>query len=42
MPDFPGHTYQGSGLDDKELLLRAGVEKADVVIVLTGGDKPST
>ena len=34
---FPGHTYQGSGLDP-ELLQRAGVRSADAVIVLTGGD----
>lgn len=35
--NFPGLTYQGSGLDP-EVLRRAGAEKADVVVVLTGGD----
>ena len=36
-PSFPGSTYQGSGMD-LEVLRRASVEKADVVVVLTGGD----
>jgi len=35
--DFPGRTYQGSGVD-VEILERAGAAKADVVVVLTGGD----
>jgi trk system potassium uptake protein len=36
-PNFPGSTYQGSGMD-MDVLRRAGIEKADVVVVLTGGD----
>ena len=36
-PNFDGHTYQGSGLDG-ELLCRAGVQQADVVIAVTGCD----
>ncbi|HVF11340.1 MAG TPA: TrkA family potassium uptake protein [Abditibacteriaceae bacterium] len=36
-PDFPGHTFPGSGLDI-EVLRRAGAESADVVFALTGGD----
>lgn len=35
--DFQGSTYQGSGLD-QELLRRAGIEHADIVYALTGGD----
>lgn len=36
-PNFQGSTYQGSGLD-QELLIRAGVENADIVYAMTGGD----
>jgi trk system potassium uptake protein TrkA len=36
-PNFQGSTYQGSGLD-QELLTRAGVENADIVYAMTGGD----
>jgi len=35
--DFSGQTFQGSGLD-KDTLQRAGVEKAEIVIAVTGGD----
>ena len=36
-PNFQGSTYQGSGLD-QEVLTRAGVESADIVYAMTGGD----
>jgi len=36
-PNFQGSTYQGSGLD-QEVLIRAGLENADIVFALTGGD----
>lgn len=36
-PNFQGSTYQGSGMD-QELLHRAGVDAADVVYAMTGGD----
>jgi len=36
-PNFPGLTFQGSGLD-METLRHAGAEKTDVVIAVTGGD----
>jgi trk system potassium uptake protein TrkA len=35
--DFSGSTYQGSGLDG-DVLRRAGVGRADIVMALTGGD----
>ena len=35
--DFRGPTYQGSGMDT-ELLAKAGVKTADVVVATTGGD----
>lgn len=35
--NFAGQTFQGSGLD-KDTLERAGADKADVVIAVTGGD----
>ena len=35
--DFPGHTFQGSGLD-LEVLRRAKTETAEIVFALTGGD----
>jgi len=35
--DFPGHTFQGSGLDI-EILRRAKVADAEIVFALTGGD----
>lgn len=35
--DFPGATFQGSGLDI-EILQRAKAEEADIVFALTGGD----
>jgi trk system potassium uptake protein TrkA len=35
--NFPGQTFQGSGLD-KDTLQRAGADKAEVVIAVTGGD----
>ena len=35
--DFPGATFQGSGLDI-EVLRRAKIQDADVVFALTGGD----
>ncbi len=34
---FEGQTYQGSGLD-LEVLRRAGVESADAVVAVAGGD----
>jgi trk system potassium uptake protein TrkA len=36
-PNFQGSTYQGSGLD-QEVLDRAGVNNADIVYAMTGGD----
>jgi len=36
-PDFPGNTFQGSGLD-AAVLKRAEAENADIVFALTGGD----
>lgn len=36
-PNFPGATFQGSGLD-MEVLRRARAESSDVVLALTGGD----
>lgn len=36
-PNFSGTTYQGSGVE-AEVLRRAGVDEADVVVALTGGD----
>lgn len=35
--DFPGATFQGSGLD-MEVLRRAKIESTDIVFALTGGD----
>ncbi len=35
--DFRGPTYQGSGIDT-EVLKKAGVKTADVVVATTGGD----
>ncbi len=35
--DFRGPTYQGSGVDT-EILKKAGVKTADVVVATTGGD----
>lgn len=35
--DFSGKTFQGSGLDH-QVLIRAGVQKAEVAITVTGGD----
>lgn len=35
--NFPGKTFQGSGLDI-EVLQRARAEEADIVFALTGGD----
>jgi len=36
-PGFSGSTYQGSGLD-VDILRRAGIDHADVLLALTGGD----
>lgn len=36
-PNFAGRTYQGSGLD-AEVLRQAGVESADAVLAVAGGD----
>jgi trk system potassium uptake protein TrkA len=36
-PNFAGNTYQGSGLD-AEVLRQAGVESADAVLAVAGGD----
>lgn len=35
--NFSGRTFQGSG-SDMDTLRRAGVDKADIVIAVTGGD----
>lgn len=35
--DFRGPTYQGSGADT-EILKKAGISSADVVVAVTGGD----
>ncbi|BCM93199.1 Trk system potassium uptake protein TrkA [Abditibacteriota bacterium] len=35
--DFRGPTYQGSGMDS-EILKKAGIKTADVVVATTGGD----
>jgi len=39
-PDFGGVTVRGTGIDE-DVLLRAGIEEADVFVAMTNGDNTS-